>query len=203
MHPWLRERPMTNPDKWRKWRWTPARAALAMAGRGGARCRCGDLCRLQPRTRLSRHRIEIQHLLGTGGFAFDMNVACSSATFGIQAAADMIRSGSITRALVVNPEICSAIWNGATGIATSSSATWHRRPDRTRRPRKGPAFPDPLHPLRDAVLQQHPQQQRLPAPHAEGPHGRPPRHAVHAKRAQGLQGSAAAGVETYRGPHGR
>ncbi|CUH07264.1 3-oxoacyl-[acyl-carrier-protein] synthase 3 [Jannaschia seosinensis] len=52
--------------------------------------------------------IEIQQLLGTGGFAFDMNVACSSATFGIQAAADMIRAGSIARALVVNPEICSA-----------------------------------------------------------------------------------------------
>ncbi|WP_371157380.1 beta-ketoacyl-ACP synthase III [Jannaschia sp. 2305UL9-9] len=52
--------------------------------------------------------IEIQALLGTGGFAFDMNVACSSATFGIQAAADMIRAGSIRRAIVVNPEICSA-----------------------------------------------------------------------------------------------
>ncbi|MDB2407288.1 beta-ketoacyl-ACP synthase III [Jannaschia sp.] len=52
--------------------------------------------------------IEIQDLLGTSGFAFDMNVACSSATFGIQAAADMIRSGSIDRAIVVCPEICSA-----------------------------------------------------------------------------------------------
>jgi beta-ketodecanoyl-[acyl-carrier-protein] synthase len=52
--------------------------------------------------------VEIQHLLGVGGFAFDMNVACSSATFGIQTAADMIKSGSIRRALVVNPEICSA-----------------------------------------------------------------------------------------------
>lgn len=52
--------------------------------------------------------VEIQDLLGAGGFAFDMNVACSSATFGIQAAADMIRSGSVRRALVVNPEICSA-----------------------------------------------------------------------------------------------
>jgi len=51
--------------------------------------------------------IEIQQLLGAGGFAFDMNVACSSATFGIQAAADMVRSGSVRRALVVNPEICS------------------------------------------------------------------------------------------------
>jgi len=52
--------------------------------------------------------IEIQDLLEINGFAFDMNVACSSATFGIQAAADMIRSGSIRSALVVNPEICSA-----------------------------------------------------------------------------------------------
>jgi len=52
--------------------------------------------------------IEIQQALGAVGFAFDMNVACSSATFGIQAAADMIRSGSVKRALVVNPEICSA-----------------------------------------------------------------------------------------------
>lgn len=52
--------------------------------------------------------VEIQELLRAGGFAFDMNVACSSATFGIQAAADMIRAGSIRRAIVVNPEICSA-----------------------------------------------------------------------------------------------
>ena len=51
--------------------------------------------------------VEIQSLLGMGGFAFDMNVACSSATFGIQTAADMIRAGTIRRALVVNPEICS------------------------------------------------------------------------------------------------
>ncbi len=52
--------------------------------------------------------VEIQQLLGAGGFAFDMNVACSSATFGIQTAADMIRAGSVRTALVVNPEICSA-----------------------------------------------------------------------------------------------
>ncbi|MGH1452342.1 MAG: beta-ketoacyl-ACP synthase III [Paracoccaceae bacterium] len=51
--------------------------------------------------------IEIQKLLGAGGFAFDMNVACSSATFGIQAAADMIRAGSVRKAIVVNPEITS------------------------------------------------------------------------------------------------
>jgi beta-ketodecanoyl-[acyl-carrier-protein] synthase len=37
-----------------------------------------------------------------------MNVACSSATFGIQSASDMIRAGSVRKALVINPEICSA-----------------------------------------------------------------------------------------------
>jgi beta-ketodecanoyl-[acyl-carrier-protein] synthase len=52
--------------------------------------------------------VEIQKLLEIDGFAFDMNVACSSATFGIQMAADMIKSGSISSALVVCPEICSA-----------------------------------------------------------------------------------------------
>lgn len=51
--------------------------------------------------------VEIQKALGAGGFGFDMNVACSSATFGIQAAADMVRAGSVRRALVVNPEITS------------------------------------------------------------------------------------------------
>jgi len=52
--------------------------------------------------------VEIQNLLGIEGFAFDMNVACSSATFGIQTATDMIRTGSIRSALVICPEICSA-----------------------------------------------------------------------------------------------
>ena len=51
--------------------------------------------------------IEVQQALGIKGFAFDMNVACSSATFGIQAAADMIRSGSARAILMVNPEITS------------------------------------------------------------------------------------------------
>jgi len=52
--------------------------------------------------------VEIQQMLDISGFAFDMNVACSSATFGIQTATDMIRAGSIRSALVVCPEICSA-----------------------------------------------------------------------------------------------
>jgi beta-ketodecanoyl-[acyl-carrier-protein] synthase len=52
--------------------------------------------------------VEVQKAIGAGGFAFDMNVACSSATFGITVAADMIRAGTARRVLMVNPEICSA-----------------------------------------------------------------------------------------------
>ncbi|MGX9355420.1 beta-ketoacyl-ACP synthase III [Roseobacteraceae bacterium S113] len=85
-----------------------ANAALAQAGLSGADIDC-VLCAASNHERAyPAIAIEIQQLLGAGGFAFDMNVACSSATFGIQAAADMVRSGSVRRALVVNPEICSA-----------------------------------------------------------------------------------------------
>lgn len=55
--------------------------------------------------------IEIQNALGIDGFGFDMNVACSSATFGIQVANDMVCSGSADRILMVNPEICSGHLN--------------------------------------------------------------------------------------------
>ncbi len=55
--------------------------------------------------------IEVQAALGATGFAFDMNVACSSATFGIQQASDAIRSGSADKVLVVNPEICTGHLN--------------------------------------------------------------------------------------------
>jgi beta-ketodecanoyl-[acyl-carrier-protein] synthase len=55
--------------------------------------------------------IEVQNALGVEGFAFDMNVACSSATFGVKTAADFIASGSADAVLVVNPEICSGHLN--------------------------------------------------------------------------------------------
>jgi beta-ketodecanoyl-[acyl-carrier-protein] synthase len=55
--------------------------------------------------------IEVQNALGIEGFAFDMNVACSSATFGIKTAADFIAGGSAKAVLVVNPEICSGHLN--------------------------------------------------------------------------------------------
>ena len=55
--------------------------------------------------------IEVQSALGANGFAFDMNVACSSATFGIQQASDAVKSGSARRVLVVSPEICTGHLN--------------------------------------------------------------------------------------------
>lgn len=55
--------------------------------------------------------VEIQDALGIEGFGFDMNVACSSATFGIQQARDMIASGSTRCVLMLNPEICSGHLN--------------------------------------------------------------------------------------------
>ena len=55
--------------------------------------------------------VEIQNALGVDGFAFDMNVACSSATFGIKAAADMVSSGGARAVLVVSPEIPSGHLN--------------------------------------------------------------------------------------------
>jgi beta-ketodecanoyl-[acyl-carrier-protein] synthase len=55
--------------------------------------------------------IEVQQALGIEGFAFDMNVACSSATFGLKTAADFIASGSARAVLMVNPEICSGHLN--------------------------------------------------------------------------------------------
>jgi len=85
-----------------------ARQALDQAGReasevGAVLCAASNHERAYPAI-----AVEIQSLLGCGGFAFDMNVACSSATFGIQTAADMIRAGSVRSVLVINPEICSA-----------------------------------------------------------------------------------------------
>jgi beta-ketodecanoyl-[acyl-carrier-protein] synthase len=51
--------------------------------------------------------VEIQAALGIDGYAFDMNVACSSATFGIDMARNAILSGTARAVLVISPEICS------------------------------------------------------------------------------------------------
>ena len=88
-----------------------ARQALEQAGRDVADvdavlCAASNMERPYPAM-----AIEIQQELGIEGFAFDMNVACSSATFGIQTAADYIRSGNAKSVLVVSPEITSGHLN--------------------------------------------------------------------------------------------
>lgn len=88
-----------------------ARDALARAGRDAADvdavlCAASNMQRPYPAM-----AIEIQQALGIEGFGFDMNVACSSATFGIQTAADYIRAGNARSVLVVSPEITSGHLN--------------------------------------------------------------------------------------------
>ena len=106
MHPYLPPRADDAPGYMAEIGVDACRKAMAAAGVDDVDlviCAASNMERAYPAV-----AVEMQQLLGVGGFAFDMNVACSSATFGIQTAADMIKAGSIRRALVVNPEICSA-----------------------------------------------------------------------------------------------
>ncbi|UWQ21342.1 beta-ketoacyl-ACP synthase III [Jannaschia sp. W003] len=108
MFPRLPERADDEPSLMAEMALDAARKALAEAGVDAADIDCVICAASNHERAYPAVAIEIQQLLGAGGFAFDMNVACSSATFGIQTAADMIRAGSVRRALVVSPEICSA-----------------------------------------------------------------------------------------------
>ena len=69
-------------------------------------CSCSSLQRPYPAL-----AIEVQNALGASGFGYDMNVACSSATFAIQNAADAVVAGHARRVLVVNPEITTGHLN--------------------------------------------------------------------------------------------
>ena len=88
-----------------------ARDAIARWGKDASQidaviCAASNMQRAYPAM-----AIEIQQALGIEGFGFDMNVACSSATFGIKTAADYIATGSARAVLVVNPEITSGHLN--------------------------------------------------------------------------------------------
>ena len=63
---------------------------------------CSNLQRAYPAV-----AIEVQEALGASGWAYDLNVACSSATFGMQAAVDAVARGNARCAVVVNPELTS------------------------------------------------------------------------------------------------
>lgn len=88
-----------------------ARQALAAAGClaeeiDGVIVGCSNLQRAYPAV-----AVEVQKALGCGGWGFDMNVACSSATFAIANAVQAVRTGFARRVLVINPEITSAHLN--------------------------------------------------------------------------------------------
>jgi len=88
-----------------------AKEAIARWGKpaseiGAVICAASNMQRAYPAM-----AIEVQQALGIEGFAFDMNVACSSATFGIKTASDFVASASARAVLMVNPEICSGHLN--------------------------------------------------------------------------------------------
>lgn len=107
MHPILPERSNDEPSFMAEIAVTAARQALEQSGRSANEIDAVIVAASNHERAYPAIAIEVQDLLGITGFGFDMNVACSSATFGIQAAADMIRSGSARAILMVNPEICS------------------------------------------------------------------------------------------------
>lgn len=111
MAPRIAERPNEEPSIMAEMGIAAARQAIENAGLqpndiDAVIVACANMQRAYPAI-----SIEIQDLLGIEGFAYDMNVACSSATFGIQNGYDMVRSGSAQRVLMVNPEICSGHLN--------------------------------------------------------------------------------------------
>jgi len=108
MYPRLQERPDEQLSLMAEIAVDAARQALAAAGRQGHEidavlCASANMQRAYPAM-----AIEIQQAIGAGGYGFDMNVACSSATFAIEQAANAVRAGTASRVLVVNPEITSA-----------------------------------------------------------------------------------------------
>ncbi|MCD1591507.1 beta-ketoacyl-ACP synthase III [Qipengyuania citrea] len=111
MAPRMRERSNDEPSVMAEIGVKAARDALERAGRDVADvdavlCAASNMERAYPAM-----AIEIQQELGIDGFAFDMNVACSSAIFGIQTAADYIRAGNARSVLVVSPEVTSGHLN--------------------------------------------------------------------------------------------
>lgn len=107
MHPLLRQRSDDEPGIMAEMAVDACTKALKQSGKTAKDVDCIIVAASNHERPYPAIAVEVQDLLGAHGFGFDMNVACSSATFGIQTAGDMIRAGSIRSALVVNPEICS------------------------------------------------------------------------------------------------
>lgn len=107
MRPRLQVRPDTEISLMAEIGVAAARDALARAGKqpediDGVICAAANMQRAYPAM-----AVEIQTALGIKGFGFDMNVACSSATFAVELAVNAVKTGSARAILVVDPEITS------------------------------------------------------------------------------------------------
>ncbi len=87
------------------------KGALIEAGRTGEEVDMVLLASSNMQRQYPAVAMEVQDALGARGFAYDMNVACSSGTFAVQAAADAVSAGSAKCAIVVVPEIMSGHLN--------------------------------------------------------------------------------------------
>ncbi|NNH00362.1 beta-ketoacyl-ACP synthase III [Acinetobacter sp. ANC 5414] len=106
LYPRLRERSNDELSIQAEWGVTAAKQAMENAGVTAADIdvvilSCSNIQRAYPAV-----SIEIQTALGIQGYAYDMNVACSAATFGLKQASDAIKCGA-RRVLLVNVEITS------------------------------------------------------------------------------------------------
>ncbi len=88
-----------------------AKKALAAAGRVGEEIDMILLAGSNLQRPYPQIAMEVQDAIGARGFAYDLMAGCSSATFPIQIACDAIRSGSATKALLVNPEMTTGHMN--------------------------------------------------------------------------------------------
>lgn len=88
-----------------------ARDALARAGRVAADIDMVLVAASNMQRAYPAMAVEVQDALGIEGYGFDMNVACSSATFGIQTAMAAVQTGQARAVLVLNPEITSGHLN--------------------------------------------------------------------------------------------
>jgi len=84
-----------------------AKKAMAMAGKLAADIDAVIVSCAYTQRSYPAIAIEVQEALNIQGFGFDMLVACSSATFGIHRAYEMIKSGTTNCVLVINPELTS------------------------------------------------------------------------------------------------
>lgn len=111
MHPLISERKNTEWSLQCEMAMLAAQDALARAGKtvqdiDAVLVACSNLQRPYPAI-----SIELQAALGIKGFAYDLNAACASASFGIHMARSLILSQSAECVLVVNPELYSAHLN--------------------------------------------------------------------------------------------